>query len=190
MRADTPEWHHPSHFKVTWGEGRRERSGGGERSRLEGRKAQPDFLGMISVQLSVSTPHATVLVCSPSLWCHDEWVADERRRGGERKGWERKSDLACASLSLYFIMEITSFTPSTSPFISYCQWQKPIFCLCPGCAHVHLCVKVCVKSHGNRKEAGKPAACRLHMGNCPNEVTPHKQQTNLWKKKMCMFTSI
>lgn len=46
-------------------------------------------------------------------------------------------------------------------------------------AFVCVCVKECVKSHGNREEAGKLAACRLHMGNCANEVTPHKQTNKL-----------
>lgn len=76
----------------------------------------------------------------------------KRGRGGEREG-ERKSDLSSAFLSLYFIMEITSFTPSTSPFISYCHWQNPFsICTSAVCVCVRVSMSQCARESQERGE--------------------------------------
>ena len=152
------------------------------------KEIQPAFLWMISVEQSVSTSSAAfVCICVSVCILHQCDVMmngrpTKRGRGGEREG-ERKSDLSSAFLSLYFIMEITSFTPSTSPFISYCHWQNPFsictstvcVCVCV-CACVCVCVCVCMCEYVSVCErvigtGGKAASSlHLHMSSCNNEL--------------------
>lgn len=91
---------------------------------------QPNSLWLVSVLLSVSTS-STTCGCSPSLWCHDRWSANnaEKEHSESEREWERRSDLSSDFLSLCFIMKITSFTPSTFPFVSYCQ-RPDLFSVC------------------------------------------------------------
>lgn len=122
------------------------------------KEIQPAFLWMISVEQSVSTSSAAfVCICVSVRILHQCDVMmngrpTKRGRGGEREG-ERKSDLSSAFLSLYFIMEITSFTPSTSPFISYCHWQNPFsICTSAVCVCVRVSMSQCARESQERGE--------------------------------------
>lgn len=90
------------------------------------------FVWMVLVEQPVSTSSAAGV----SVLHHcDVMINWGRGMGAETREQaaieKRKSDVSSAFLSLDFIMEITPFTLSTSPFISYCPWQNPFSC-CTG----------------------------------------------------------
>lgn len=110
----------------------------------------------------------------------------KQRRVGERGGEEKRS--CSAFLSLYFIMEITSFTLGTSPFISYCHRQNPFSM----CTSVCVCVSACCQE--NRGKAGSSlfvtptVRAAFSISPCSNKckslVLPHRKMFQL---HLCVF---
>lgn len=145
---------------------------------ISARNFQLPFLWLISIHQSVSTS-STACVCVHVSVCvlHHCDVMMNRWLTKRRRGGERKSDLSCAFLSLYFIMEITSFTLSTSPFISYCHWQNlfsictSAVCLCNVCVCMSACLCLCMRE--SEEQGGGQARYTelyLHMSSCINEL--------------------
>lgn len=107
----------------------------------------------------------------------NRWPTKRRRAGG---------DLASTFLSLYFIMEITSFTWRPSPFISYCHQQNP-FSMCTS-----VCVFVCVcsvrRKTGERQEL---TVCNFHLQRCFFWTSTAQTSVEVWfcptENHFCLF---
>ncbi len=93
-----------------------------------------------------------VCVCSPSLWCHDEWAAnkaEERRR--ERRGEEKRS-LVCLFIALFHHGNHLIYSEHFSIHLLL-SLAKPIFYLHQCRVHVCVCACVCLwESHRNREK--------------------------------------
>lgn len=118
---------------------------------------QPAFPWMISVQQSVCFHFIyCVCVCSPSLWCHDEWGANKAvERPRERRGEEKRS-LLCLFIALFHHGNHLIYSEHFSIHLLL-SLAKPIFYLHQRC--VWVCVSVCVRESREWGKSSKLAAC-------------------------------